>query len=375
VNKMRKLLYITDQEEYSENGTISTLFDIYLKQHWDIEIVYITKYKHSFSKKGNHFIVPSSKQKDIIEYLEAKDVDISTYSFIFVRNKRTILQNVLQNKDNYSYKVAYRVSYPIKHHKLEYLNTFFPYSLIKAYQYKNKIKHRDELVNQCDLFLPSSVEAKNAFYSTIFTESFPIFTGLDPDLLNEHVVSSSDITKFIYIGSIDPIRQFDVILDSFSNLKDSNWHLTISTTKKAFINKLMNTYPQIRNNITITSAMSIKDLREQINQNDIGIALLPRNDFYDTVVADKVIDYYSCSIPALLTSNEKNRSVFDQNEAFFSNFNVNAISNKIQELMDSPSQQDAIVGNNGQKKLLKVKRNYKILASSLANKLDEIIDK
>jgi len=121
--------------------------------------------------------------------------------------------------------------------------------------------------------------------------------------------------------------------------------------------------------------MSIIELREQINENDIGIALLPRNDFYDTVVSDKVIDYYSCAIPALLTSNKKNHSIFDEDEAFFSDFDVNSISIKIQELINSPSQQDAIIGNNGQKKLLKIKRNYKILALSLADKLDEIIDK
>ena len=60
-------------------------------------------------------------------------------------------------------------------------------------QYKNKIRDRDILVNQCDLFLPSSVEAKDTFYSTITTESFPIFTGLDPDLLNDHVVSSNKL--------------------------------------------------------------------------------------------------------------------------------------------------------------------------------------
>jgi hypothetical protein len=370
---MRKLLYITDQQEYSENGTISTLFDIYLKEYWDVHIVYITKYKHSFQEKGSHFIVPITQQKNLLEYLTLKGIDIDTYSFVFVRNKTMVLQNVLQNKAKYNYKIGFRVSYPIKHHKLEYINTFFPYSLIKKIQYKQKIVHRDNLINQCDLFLPSSQEAKDEFYENIKIKSFPIFTGLDPDLLNEHIVSKSDLTKFIYIGSIDEIREFEVILDSLVLLIDEKWHLTISTTNKTYISNLLNKYPQLKNKITLASAISLKELREQINQNDIGIALLPRNKFYDTVIADKVIDYYSCSLPTLLTSNKKNHSIFNDDEAFFADFNTTSISNKLKELIHSPSEQDAIVGNNGQKKLLALKRNYKILAKSLATQLDEMM--
>jgi hypothetical protein len=371
---MRKLLYITDQQEYSENGTISTLFDIYLKKYWDVHIVYVTKYKHSFQEKGTHFIVPIDQRSNVLEYLESKNINISEYSFVFVRNKTKVLQNVLNNKERYSYKVAFRVSYPIKHHRLEYINTFFPYSLIKKLQYKNKIEVRDTLLNQCDLFLPSSKEANDAFYSNITTQSFPIYTGLDPDLLNEHIVSSSDITKFIYVGSIDAIREFNVILDAFFKLNNDDWHLTISTTKKAYIIDLLKNYPQLKKNITLQSAMSLEELRVQINQNDIGIALMPRNQFYDTVIPDKVMDYYSCSLPTLLTSNTKNHSIFDSNEAFFCDFTVESIAIKLQELINSPGTQDAIVGNKGQEKLLALKRNYKILAASLASKLDTIIE-
>lgn len=372
---MNSLLYITDQEEYSENGTISTLFNIYLREYWNVDIVYVTKYKTSFAKKENNLIVPSSKQNNIIPYLINKDINIDSYDFIFIRNKRSILKNVLKYKKTYNYKIAFRVSYPIKHHKLEFINTFFPYSLIKEYQYKQKIKNRDFLVNQCDLFLPSSSQAKDQFYSNIKIESFPIFTGLDPEKLNKHIVSFSDTIKFIYIGSIDKIREFHVILDAFLKISDKAWHLNISTTSKVYITSLLNNYPQLKPKISLLSAMSLKELREQINQNDVGIALLPRNKFYDTVLADKVIDYYSCSLPALLTSNEKNHSIFDEDEAYFCDFDVDSIAEKLKFLINTPSQSDAIVGNKGQQKLLSLKRNYKTLAQDLAKKLDEIVKK
>ena len=373
---MKKILYITDQEEYSENGTISSLFDIYLKKYFAIDIVYMTKYKYSFSKKGNHLIVPLSKQKHIIEYLIRRDIDISSYDFVFVRNKKTVLQNVLKYKNKYNYKIAFRVSYPIKHHKLEFLNTFFPYSLIKRYQYKKKINKRDELVNQCDLFLPASVQAKDEFYSNIHTESFPIFTGLDPDILNKHIISSdTSIKKFIYVGSIDAIREFNTILDAFSNLESNNWKLTISTTNKIYITNLLKHYSNIRNNINVTSAMSLKDLREQINEHDVGIALMPRNRFYDTVLSDKVIDYSSCSLPSLLTSNEKNHSIFSEEEAYFSEFSNTSIQKSLEYIINIPHKQLSQLGNNAQEKLLSIKRNYKTLAKQLNDKLISIIEK
>lgn len=370
---MNKLLYITDQEEYSENGTISTLFDIYLKEYWDIDIVYITKYKNSFAQKNNHLIVPWDKQKHIIEYLERKGIKISMYDFIFVRNKRTVLQNVIYNQERFFYKIGFRASYPKKNHKLEFINTFFPYSLVKKLEYKLKIYNRDRLINKCDLFFPPSYEAKHKFYKNIDIETFPIFTGLDPDKLNKHIVSTSDITKFIYVGSIDPIRQFNIILDAFVQIKDLDWHLTISTTNKSYINSLLKEYPELQEKISLNSAMSLEELREQINENDIGIALLPRNSFYDTVIADKVIDYYSCSLPAILTSNPKNHSIFNSNEAFFCNFDVKYIHLKLEELINSPSERDAMVGNKGQEKLLSIKRNYKILAKELSKKMNSII--
>jgi hypothetical protein len=107
----------------------------------------------------------------------------------------------------------------------------------------------------------------------------------------------------------------------------------------------------------------------------VGIALMPRNNFYDTVIADKVINYYTCGVPAIVTANEKNNSIFNQNEAIFCKFDTQSIASKIEEIIEIPNQDLAKIGNAGQEKLLSIQRNYKILAKNLANKLDEIVQK
>lgn len=369
---MKKILYITDQEEYSENGTVTALFDNYIKKYFDIDLVFITKYKFGFQVKDNHFIVPAINEENIIEYLESKDIDISTYDFVFVRNKRIYLKNVLKNKDRFSYKIVFRISYPKKYHKIELLNILNPIETIKSLFYKSRIKSKIKLINQCDLFLPSSLEAKNKFYSDINIKSFPIFPGLDPDKLNTHVISEDKIKKFIYTGTIDKLREFDVILDAFNQLQNKNWELTISTTDRTYIFDILKKYPKLQDHITLITTHSLDELREQINKHDIGIALLPRIDLYDTVLADKVINYSTCSLPCLLTNNDKNYSTFNEDEAIFCDFKSQDIAVKLEELIETSNNDLSKIGNKAQEKLLSLERNYEILAKKLSDKLNEI---
>jgi len=372
---MRKLLYITDQEEYSDNGTISSLFDKHLREHWDVDIVFITRYKHSFQRKGNHLVVPKKDRNNIMAYLSTGS-DPSQYDFVMVRNKKDVLKNVLKHKDEFGYKVGYRISYPKKHHALEAIKGYSPSAVYKRLLYKRKIVERDHLVNQCDLFLPSSPEAHRAFYPHISTRSFPIWVGLDPDTIKHHQFSDSQKTIFVHAGSIGPLRSFDVVLDAFEAIKEDTWHLNIITKKKDYINTLLRLYPTIKNRITVLEAVyTLDELREEINKNDVGISLLPSVKFFDTVIADKVISYYDCAIPTLMTSNSKNHSIFAESEAFFATFDTQEITKSLEELIALPREKLSEVGNNGQAKLLKLKRNYKILAHDLAETLDQLVEK
>ena len=324
---MNKLLYITDQEEYSDNGTISALFDNYLKAYWDVDIVYITPYKHSYQKKGNH-------------------------------------------------KVGYRISYPKQHHKLEIIKSLSPVAMYQKLQYKMKIIERDKLVNQCDLFMPASPQAHAVFYPNIKTESFPIYIGLDPEKITKHTPSAGDTVNFVNVGGIDGLREFDIILDAFEKLDLSSWHLHIIVSHSEYVSNLLKLYPALKNNITIHNGLNtLKELRDEISKYDVGIAMLPRNDFHDTVIANKVIHYASRGLPSLMTSTEKNHSIFSEEEAFFSNFESNDIYQHLKIILNTPKEELANIGEKAQNKLLKLKRNYKILAKELAEVMDRIVGK
>lgn len=48
---MEKLLYITDQDEYTDHSFIGPLFEKYLKYHYEINIVYFSEFKAEVEKK------------------------------------------------------------------------------------------------------------------------------------------------------------------------------------------------------------------------------------------------------------------------------------------------------------------------------------
>ncbi|MFT5661990.1 MAG: hypothetical protein ACI9TV_002638 [Sulfurimonas sp.] len=370
---MHKMLLITDQEQYSSNGTITTLFDKYLKEYWEVDILYITSYKHTFQRIGNELIVPKKYQNKIIEYLSTGN-DLRQYDFIFVRNKKEVLENVLKHKEEYNYKVGYRISYPKQHHALELSQALTPKGIYNWFKYTMKIKKRDTLANECDLFLPPSHEAHEAFFPNIKVKSFPMFIGLDPETLREAHSIEDDIIHFISVGTMDPLREFDVVLDAFEKMDSSNWHLDIVVSQKAYIRSLLSLYPKLDDKITLHEGIdTIEELKDIISKNDVGLALLPSNIFHNTVIANKVIHYASCGLPSLMIDNEKNHSIFDEDEAQFCTFDVDSISDNLEKIIATPKEELVKIGKNSQEKLLKLRRNYKVLAEELAQIMDDIV--
>lgn len=371
---MNKMLFITDQEQYSSNGTITTLFDKYLKEYWEVDIVYITSYKHTYQRIGNQLIVPKKYQNEIIEYLSTGN-DLRQYDFIIVRNKKEVLENVLKHKEEYNYKVGYRVSYPKQHHALELNQTFTPKGIFNWFMYTMKIKKRDALANNCDLFLPPSDEAHQAFFPKIDVKSFPMFIGVDPEKLRQSESTEGDTIRFINVGTMDPLREFDVVLDAFEKIEASNWHLEIVVSHKAYIRALLSLYPKLSDKITLHEGIdTIEKLRDIISKNDVGIALLPSNVFHNTVIANKVIHYASCGLPSLMVDTEKNHSVFAEDEGYFSNFDVDSVADTLTKALNTSKEELLQTGRRSQEKLLKLDRNYKVMAKDLANIMDEMVN-
>ncbi|WP_373000563.1 glycosyltransferase [Sulfurimonas sp.] len=372
-NKTRKkLLYITDQQEYTDHGTIGPLFNGYLKEYYDVNIVYFTKFKNSFQSKGTDYVIPQQYKKEISCYMDSKGVDLSSYDYVFVRNKPDILKNILESREKYGYKVGYRLSFPKKEeiyeaHKAKNSNSIM--ATVKNYFTKQSKKN---LLSKCDIFMPTSKDMEDTFYADTGVRSFPLPAGLDPARITPHRKSDGEKRHFIYVGTLDALREFEKVLVAFTKVHSDNWHLNISTLDSEFARNVMQKYPTISDKVSILKADSFNELIGQIDDCDVGIALLPDIPIYSTAIPAKTMDYYTCAIPTLLTDNAKNRTLFTDDDALFCNFESDEIVEKLEMIINMSEEEIAKMGHAGQEKLLAHKRNYEIMAKELYEELESL---
>ena len=370
---MKKLLYVTDQQEYTDHGAIGPLFHGFLKHHMDVNIIYFTRYKDSFQVKGDDFVVPEKFQPELFCYLEAKGIDIGQYDFVFVRNMFDILKQVLDAKAQYRYKVGFRVSVPrttqvYEAEKLQNSGGIFSEIKKGLSNYKTS-----KLINQCDLFMPMSLRMKDLFYPDVTAKIHILPPGLDPKRIHSYKHTTGDDITFIYIGTVDRLQQFDVILKALQQIEADNWRLHISTFNPDYVRQLLLEVPDIADKIKLMHATNLDELMDQIHDCDVGIGLLPNLNLHAAVLPAKVLDYYTCSMPTLITDNPKNREIFDDGEnAFFCDYNVKSIADKLEAVMELSLDEIAAIGEAGQKKLLQLERNYEIMARGLYETLEKL---
>jgi len=220
--------------------------------------------------------------------------------------------------------------------------------------------------------MPTSKDMEDTFYADTGVRSFPLPAGLDPARITPHRQSDGDERHFIYVGTLDALREFEEVLLAFTKLKSSNWHLNISTLDSEFARNVMQKYPTIKDKVSIVKADSLNELMIQIDACDIGIAMLPDIPIYSTSIPAKTMDYYTCAIPTLLTDNAKNRTLFSDKDALFCHFDSNDIVAKLETIIEMSQEEIAKMGHAGQEKLLAHKRNYKIMAKELFKELESL---
>jgi glycosyltransferase involved in cell wall biosynthesis len=369
---MKHLLYITDQQEYSEHGTIAPLFHGYLKEYLNVSVVYFTKYKHSFQKKGDDFVIPSHYDKDVIAYLVKQGVEIDMYDFVFVRNTKHILKTVLEYKDKYKYKVGFRASFAKSTEAYEKAK-FKKRGLIKKLGAKIENISKNALINRVDIFMPTSMQMQKVFYPNVTCKVYPLLTALDPKSVTKRSKRDDGIRRFIYVGSLDKLREFEVVLDAFNAISDLNWHLVLLVADPTEINELLKVYPNLKERVEVVHEDELDAIKAQVCGCDVGLALLPDRELYNNALSAKVVDYYSCCVPALLSDTEKNRSIFDEDsEAIFSAFDSAVISEKLKKLIAADEDELIEIGQKGQKKLLDLGRNYEDMAKKLYEELESL---
>ena len=368
---MSKFLYITDQDEHTDHSFIGPLFQKYLTKHFDISTIFFSSTKDEIETKDNHtIIVPEAFKTNLLDKLHEKAIDLNNFDFVVVRNNTTLLKEVLKKRANYKFKVGFRLSFPKRIAKLQTDEANNKKSIFDVISNKIQTYTEVNLINECDIFLPTSFQMKDDYFKDVKTRTFVIPSAIDPDNLHENIQHDGSEKRFFYAGTLDKLREFEVILEAFSHINNSNFKLMISTKDPEFLDHLLLDFSNLNDNIEIYDAKNRKDLLNLIAKADVGLSPLPNIALFNSSTPMKVLDYYSSAVPCIMSNNENNASIFEDNKsAWFCDFTENSIKEKLEHIISLSKDEVANVGINGQKRLLAV-RNYERIAADLANQLN-----
>jgi len=368
---MDKFLYLTDQNENTEHSFIGPLFEKYLGKHYEVDIMYFSKTSEKFEiKDGNRFIMPLKHKNDIIGELDRNRVYIGHYKYIFIRNHTSILKEVLSVREDYNFKIGYRLSFPKRIAKLQKDEANNKKSFFDVISNKVKTFSETNLINQCDIFLPTSRQMRDDYLKSVSTRTFVIPSAIDPDDLHPNLQHEGNEKRFFYAGTLDKLREFETVLEAFSLVNPSNFKLMISTKDPEYANKMLDNYPSLQESIEIYNANSKAELLKLISKADVGLAPLPNIVLFNSSTPMKVLDYYTSTVPCIMTKNDNNCSIFDDDKsAWLCDFDVDSIKDKIEKIISLSKEEVAEVGVQGQNRLLEI-RNFKRIANDLAHQLD-----
>lgn len=368
---MQKFLYITDQNEFSDNSFIGPLFEKYLKKHFEIDIIYFSKTKQEFEiKDENKFIVPHGNKKNVLEVLEKNGVNLKDYSFVAVRNDTKILKEVLKKRNTYGYKVPFRLSFPKRIAKLQIDEANNKKSYFDIISNKIQLHQETSLINDCDIFLPTTRRMRDSYLKDVKTRTFVIPSAIDPEVLHENLHHEGEEKRFFYAGTLDKLREFETLLDAFNEISNKSFKIMISTKDPEYADNMLKNYPNLKENIEIYNAKTKQELLELIAKADIGLSLLPDIPLFNTSTPVKIMDYYSSAVPCIMSKNENNLSIFEDNKtAWLCDFDKESIKSKLEEIVSLSKEEVAQVGDNGQHRLLDI-RNYERIANDLAHQLN-----
>jgi glycosyltransferase involved in cell wall biosynthesis len=368
---MSKFLYITDQDEYTDHSFIGPLFQKYLNRHFEINTIFFSKTKYEIEiKEDGRIIIPEKFSSNLLEELGNKGININDYAFVVVRNNTSLLKDVLKKKIKHNYKVGFRLSFPKRIAKLQTDEANNKKSFFDIINNKIQTFSEISLINECDIFLPTSFQMKNDYFKDVKTRTFVIPSAIDPDLLHDNIQHVGEEKKFFYAGTLDKLREFETVLEAFSLIKDHKYKIMISTKDPEYLDNMLLAFPNLKNNIEICDAKNREDLLKLIALCDVGLSVLPDIALFNSSTPIKVLDYYSSAVPCIMSSNENNTSIFeDNNSAWFSKFNKESIKEKLEYIISLSKDEVTQVGINGQKRLLAV-RNYERIAADLAHQLN-----
>ncbi|TNF65793.1 MAG: glycosyltransferase family 1 protein [Gammaproteobacteria bacterium] len=371
-----KILLISDQKAKSDHSSVEGLFYNAINQLSDVnsDVVYFSDQldKASWLKQNKIQVPKRTKHIKIIKCLSAI-IDLNQYDFIVIRNYFSTLRQFLKVRKKFNFKVGFWESFPHNYRRYEEAKRFRKSLWRKSIEWYFKYKYQKSLINRSDFYLPISQQLQDDFYLNLTTASYPLSLGVDVDILpktDKKVLDDSELTSFVYTGTIDQLRNFDIILDAFLNVKEA-YKLFIYTASNNDCVKELQLRSQVDPRIHWCVPLKRDDLFNALIQSDIAVGIFPESKTYRSASPTKTIEYFGIGLPALLNHIPEYDLLFNNTCAFFCEFNQQSIHKAIEKIVQLPKSQLVEMGKKGREIILE-KRSYQTMAKSLIDFLQSL---
>ncbi len=362
----KKLLYITDQFRNSNHSSIEAIFDGYLKEYFDITLLYFDKTTDTQKQTENRIYFPYKKRKEI-----SKKTDLQRYDIIIVRNRFDILKQLLFLKRDF--KLGFQLSFPHSFRRYYQAKMEKKALFRKKIEYEIKDYMEKKYIKRCDFFLPISSTMYKLFYYDLKVPCFTLPLGIDPKSILKKERRDDEKIRFVYTGSIDRLREFDVVLKAFCKVKRDDFTLDIFTPHFEYAKSLMDELPnEMKSKIRLSKSLPRDELLKKLPSFDVGIFLIPESLLYAVSSPTKVMEYYQCQIPSLMSKIPECLELFaDEEEGWICDFDENEIEKKVKKILTLTKEEIAKMGIKGEE-VLSQKRNYKTISKEFYSFIGKI---
>ena len=175
--------------------------------------------------------------------LEKNGINLNDYEFVAVRNDTDILKEVLRQRATHNYKVAFRLSFPKRIAKLQTDEANHKKSFLDVINNKIKTYSETNLINECDIFLPTSRQMRDDYLKDVKTRTFVIPSAIDPEVLQHNIQHEGNEKRFFYAGTLDKLREFETVLDAFNDIHSDKFKIMISSKDPEYTSTMISKFP------------------------------------------------------------------------------------------------------------------------------------
>ena len=364
-----RILLITDQNQGSDHSAVEGLFARHLKKYCEVDLVYFSKEIRSPQVSGSNFILPGRmKKRGAFAGLRAL-TDPAQYDIIIVRNLFRALRSVLKNRHHFHYRVGFWESFPHSFRRLHEARTSGRARLRKSLEYTIRQRLENALLARCDFYLPITETFKQHFRAKLKIPYHPLPMGVDFNSAPPEPppMTHSGPKRFIYIGTIDKLRDTTLIFSTFAACKGDFVLDVFTPSNNAAVHEI-STLDDSR--IHVYPAQPRAQLIQTMQHYDVGIGLISPTELYLVSSPTKTLEYYAASIPAILNRLPEYQALFDENSAFICEMTEEQISSVFTRILATSREELRQMAKRG-RDIVRQQRDYAVLASGLYNFLNQ----